>query len=232
MMKKLLFVLAVSVAAGALAQVPVKVTINFSKKAISVTGDAATAEVLRNDLRLSGAFENKSAGEAEYVARVSGNNCTVVRGQESLFARSYQGTGRALAHAMADDIVQTVTGQRGIAQTQIAFIYKRKPRVKELAVMDYDGFNVRVLTQDNSISGHPRWSPDGQKIVYTSYWKRFPDVLEADLSTNSRRVLANFPGVNTGADVSPDGNAIALTLSKDGNPEDRKSTRLNSSHRT
>jgi len=199
----------------------VKVSRNFIKKSIAVTGDAAVADVLKNDLRLSGAFEIKLAGEAEYFAQVSGGNCTVSQTatKTSVMAKAYQASGRALAHAMADDIVQTITGQRGIAQTKIAFIYAKKPRVKELAVMDYDGHNVRVLTRDGKSSGHPRWSPDGQKIAYTSYWKGYPDVLEADLSTNQRRVLANFPGVNSGAAYSPDGNTIALTLSKDGNPE-------------
>lgn len=193
---------------------------NFIKKTIAVSGDAG-AEIVRNDLKLSGLFQIVPAGEAEFSAQVAGANCSVVQAatKNSVLARAYSGSGRALAHAMADDIVLTVTGQRGIAQTQIAFIYSKTRRVKELAVMDYDGHNVRVLTKDNSISGHPRWSPDGRRLVYTSYWKRFPDVLEADLATNQRRVLANFPGVNTGADVSPDGSAVALTLSKDGNPE-------------
>lgn len=216
MMKWLWLLLVVSAA-----QAQIDIRKNFVKKSIAVTGDAATAEVLRNDLRLSGSFELKPANEAEYVVQVAGGNCTVTQpvAKNQVLARAYQGSGRGLAHAMADDIVQAVTGQRGIAQTRIAFIYSKTPRVKELAVMDYDGYNVRVLTHDNSISGHPRWAPDGRRIVYTSYWKRFPDVVEADLVANTRRVLANFPGVNTGADVSPDGATIALTLSKDGNPE-------------
>src|SRR3989449_4771680 len=36
-------------------------------------------------------------------------------------------------------------------------------KTKELAVMDYDGYNARQLTFDKSISVRPRWSPDGHK---------------------------------------------------------------------
>ena len=217
------------VATGAQAQVDIKK--NFVKKSVvvtSFTGGANVSDVLKNDLRLSGSFDIKAAGEpAEYSvsgsADAAGVKCFVTQTATKavVLGRAYATTGnaRATAHIIADDIVQTVTGQRGIAQTKIAFIYSPKRGVKELAVMDYDVFNVLVLTHDGRISGHPRWSPDGRKIAYTSYWKGFPDVLEADLATNQRRVLANFPGVNSGADYSPDGQTIALTLSKDGNPE-------------
>src|SRR2546422_8485806 len=92
-------------------------------------------------------------------------------------------------------------------------------KTKELAVIDYDGYNARQLTYDNSISVRPRWSPDGHKVVYTSYLQTFPDVLEADLYTHQRRRVASYPGLNTGAEFSPDGSTLALTLSKDGNPE-------------
>jgi TolB protein len=195
---------------------------NFIKKSIAVTGEPAVADVLRNDLRLSGSFEVKPIEEAEFHAHATAGNCVVVQTatKQMVMSKAYPSANpRAVAHAMADDIVLTLTGQRGIAQTRIAFIYARKAGVKELAVMDYDGHNIQVLTSDGKISGRPRWAPDGQRIAYTSYWKGYPDILEANLATRGRRVLANFPGVNTGAEYSPDGRMLALTLSKDGNPE-------------
>ena len=85
--------------------------------------------------------------------------------------------------------------------------------------MDYDGYNARQLTFDKSTNVRPRWSPDGHKIIYTSYLGYYPDVMEADLYTSQRRRVASYPGLNTGAEFSPDGRSIALTLSKDGNPE-------------
>jgi TolB protein len=189
-------------------------------------------EVLKNDLRLSGSFDFKPASEAEFVQQ--GNvrrdeggltaDCAVtqVATKKVILTKSYAGSAqdlRRLAHRMADDIVETVTGQRGIAQTKIAFVMSPQLGVKELAVMDYDGFNIRQMTNDRKISARPRWSPEGRKIVYTSYWQNYPDVLEADLYTHQRRRLAAFPGLNTGAEFSPNGLMIALTLSKDGNPE-------------
>jgi TolB protein len=44
-------------------------------------------------------------------------------------------------------------------------------------------------------------------------------VYAVDLGSNRRQQIAAFPGLNVGADVSPDGRSIVLTLSKDGNPD-------------
>src|SRR6266404_4076554 len=188
-------------------------------------------DILKNDLRLSGYFSLAPADSAEYVqsGTVRGDRsgvvveCAVIQRatKNVVLSKSYQGSGqdlRRVVHKLTDDIVKTLMGQPGIAQTKIAFVWAHGGS-KELAVMDYDGYNVKQLTYDRSISVRPRWSPDGRKIVYTSYKNLFPDVLEVDLYTGQRQRLAAYPGLNTGAAFSPDGLSIALTLSKGGNPE-------------
>ena len=55
--------------------------------------------------------------------------------------------------------------------------------------------------------------------MYTSFIAGYPDVYLIDMAHNKRRRVSSFSGLNTGADFSPDGRSIALTLSKDGNPE-------------
>ena len=198
-------------------------------------GDASIAgqvtDVLKNDIRLSGYFALSPVGSAEYVqsGTVRGDRSGVViecivmeqATKKVVLSKTYQGSGQDLrraVHKLTDDIVQTITSQPGIAQTRIAFVWSHGG-AKELAVMDYDGYNVKQLTYDHSISVRPRWSPDGRKIVYTSYKNLFPDVLEVDLYTGQRKRLAAYPGLNTGAAFSPDGLSIALTLSKSGTPE-------------
>lgn len=220
------------------ASAQVVVTKGPTKRSIALSGfrgdatwAAQVADVLRNDLRISGHFTVTPSAQAELIqsgaVRVEGNQlvveCTVTVAASKQVALSKAYTGsvqdwRRVVHRVSDDIVSTITGQPGIAQTRIAFVWVREG-VKELAVMDYDGHNVRQLTHDKSLSVRPRWSPDGRRLIYTSYVNRFPDVVEADLITGTRRIVASFPGLNSGAAYSPDGQHIALTLSKDGNPE-------------
>jgi TolB protein len=220
------------------AQSQVVVGVHVQKRPFAVTGFAGDptvagqlTEVLKNDVRLSGCLALAQSSEAEFVQQGSVRSdqggltveCSVTQTatKRTILSRSYPGSAqdlRRVAHVISDDIVKAITGQRGIAQTKIAFVWSRG-KVKELAVMDYDGYNARQVTYDNSISVHPRWSPDGRKIIYTSFLQTFPDVLEADLYTHQRRRIASFPGLNSGAEFSPDGQSIALTLSKDGNPD-------------
>jgi TolB protein len=225
-------------AALSVAHAQVDVVKGAGKRALAVSGfsgDAALAgqvtDVLKNDLRLSGYFQLSPSASAEFVqsGSVRGDGggvvieCVVTEAatKRAMLAKTYQGSAQELrraVHKLSDDIVQTITKQNGIAQTKIAFVWARNG-AKELAVMDYDGYNVRQLTYDKSLSVRPQWSPDGRKLVYTSYKGGFPDVVEVDLYTGQRRRLASFPGLNSGATFSPDGQTLALTLSKDGNPE-------------
>ena len=125
---------------------------------------------------------------------------------------------RSSVHRFADEIVYRYTGKRGIAHTSIAYV-KSSRSGKEIHIMDYDGRNSYRLTYDNSIAISPAWSPNGDKIVFTTYKARNPDVYMIDLKQRSYRRLSGYIGLNTTPAFSPDGKTLALTLSKDGNPE-------------
>ncbi|MEM1296301.1 MAG: DPP IV N-terminal domain-containing protein, partial [Verrucomicrobiota bacterium] len=153
-----------------------------------------------------------------------------------LFQRSYRGAGlETLAHRFSDDIVQEITGTRGIASSKIAFVSNQTGR-KELYLCDYNGTNKRPLTRDNSISVSPSFSPDGRSLAYTSYLSGYADVYVIDLPTGKRDRIISEPGTNSGASFSPIGDRLALTMSFPGNPEiftvgidGRRATRLTQS---
>jgi TolB protein len=90
---------------------------------------------------------------------------------------------------------------------------------KNLYIVDADGGGLLQLTRDNAPCMAPTWAPNGQRIVYTSFHAGFPDVYEINLATSLRTRLASFPGINSGANISPDGKEMVLVLSKDGNPD-------------
>lgn len=127
--------------------------------------------------------------------------------------------GRYLIHKIADDIVYSLTGEKGMARSKVAFVTEQSNGVKEISVMDYDGHNRTTLTSDKSINLSPAWSPDGTRICYTSYKTGNPDLFVFNLRTNSQIRLSKQKGLNTAPAWSPDGSKIALTLSKDGNAE-------------
>lgn len=121
-------------------------------------------------------------------------------------------------HHLADQIVRKLTGDPGIAQTRILFS-RKVGTGRELFIVDYDGDSLRQVTRNGSLNLIPRWSPDGNRICYTSYWQGKQRLLILDGSTGRSTKIAEFRGLNLGASWAPDGTELAVTLSRDGDPE-------------
>lgn len=192
------------------------------KEVTGATGEAA-ASVLKNDIQLSGvlALVDPTSATAIISASATGTSLgaqAVDKAGQVILQKSYSGETRRAVHQFVDDLVQTLTDQKGIANSKIAFVSNRTGH-KEIYTADYDGGNVLQLTHDNAISVGPALSPDGRKLAYTGYQSGFADIYLIDLVTGARNRIIKFPGTNTGAAISPEGNRIACTLSKDGNPE-------------
>ncbi|MBU2327511.1 MAG: Tol-Pal system protein TolB, partial [Alphaproteobacteria bacterium] len=61
---------------------------------------------------------------------------------------------RRVAHMIADAIYERITGEKGYFDTRVVFVSESGPktdRKRQLAIMDQDGENVRMLTNSNDI---------------------------------------------------------------------------------
>ena len=139
----------------------------------------------------------------------------------TLFNRRYGGPSdlaRRVAHQVADDIVQQLTGQPGIALTWIAFVSKHGTG-KEVYMMDYDGQRVRRITSTGSINLMPTWSPVAQRLAYMSWRTGAPaiDILESDGRIDRARTVGGT--MNISPDWSPDGRLIVYASNASGNSE-------------
>jgi TolB protein len=130
---------------------------------------------------------------------------------------------RRMAHKVADAAYSRITGEGGYFDSRVVYVSEQGPknnRLKRLAVMDYDGANNQFLTDSASIVLAPRFSPSGDRILYTSYETGFPRITLMDVGSLKRRTLSEQPGTMTFAPrFSPDGNRVVFSLEQGGNTD-------------
>jgi TolB protein len=185
-------------------------------------GPAATT-VLKNDIQLSGALVVGDPATAAITVSgtASAGSFDALATEKSgsvVLKKNYPGETRRAVHQFTNDLIETVTGQKGIALSKVAFVADRTGH-KEIFICDYDGARALQLTHDGAISVSPALSQDGRRLAYTGYQSGYADIYLIDLTNGARNRIIKFPGTNSGAAISPDGARIACTLSKDGNPE-------------
>jgi TolB protein len=110
---------------------------------------------------------------------------------------------RMAVHGVSDGIEEWITGQRGIAQTRIAF--ERSGRVW---TVDSDGANVIPVTPRGM---SPSWVPGGRGLVYVVLDGVHNPLMYTDLSTGAQREITSAKSVESSSPaVSPDGRTVAF----------------------
>lgn len=148
----------------------------------------------------------------------------IVRSPSGTVVTSEVVTGSSPRNALllAADVAVAKTnglGLRGFFASKLAFINERTGK-KEIYIGDLMFGEVKQITRDNSITLSPRWSPDGTRLIYTSYYKSgFPDIFTIDLRSFQRTTFVSFKGTNSGARFNPNGSQVAMVLSGEGTPE-------------
>ena len=130
---------------------------------------------------------------------------------------------RRMAHKVADVVYGRITGESGYFDSRVVFVSetgRKGARKKRLAIMDYDGANVQYLTDSTSIVLAPRFSPTGDRVLYTSYETGFPHIYVLDVGSVKRKVLQNSAGTMSFAPrFAPNGKSVVYSLEQGGNTD-------------
>lgn len=130
---------------------------------------------------------------------------------------------RRMAHKVADAAYSRITGEGGYFDSRVVFVSEsgsKADRRKRLAIMDYDGAGVQYLTDSAALVLAPRFSPDGNRVLYTSYESGNPQIMMIDVASVGRRTLLPADeGMSVAPSFSPDGNRVVFSVAKGGNSD-------------
>ncbi len=171
---------------------------------------------------ITGAVQTTSDGRVIVKFRLFDVFSEAQLGDGLQFAAS-QDSWRRSAHMGADGVYARISGEGGYFDSRVVFVSASGPknaRRTRLAIMDYDGANVEFLTDSNAIVLSPRFSPTGDRVLYTSYATGSPRITILDVDTVRARVLEQQAGaMSIGASFTPDGKRVIYSLARGGNSD-------------
>ncbi|MXQ08716.1 Tol-Pal system protein TolB [Alphaproteobacteria bacterium GH1-50] len=130
---------------------------------------------------------------------------------------------RRVAHKVADQVYSRITGEGGYFDSRVVYVEETGPknaRQRRLAIMDYDGANVQYLSDASSLVLSPRFSPTGDRVLYTSYESGFPAIYELSVGSVTKRPLdVQAEGLAFAPRFAPDGRSVVYSRSDAGNTD-------------
>ena len=190
--------------------------------------DANDKALLSQAFGVHGGFKVVAANQSRYHLQFTRRSateveCAILSGRPAQELRRFVERGTSARNSLlkaADRAVYLASGKPGFFASRLVFIGERDSNHQEVYSSDMFFGEVKFHTGDKSQSVNPRWSPDGNKIIYTGYYRSgFPDIFIIDVNSGTRNAFATYKGTNSGARFSPNGSAVAMVLSAPGNSE-------------
>ncbi|MEN9811327.1 MAG: hypothetical protein RL479_13 [Verrucomicrobiota bacterium] len=207
----------------------VRIDVDTATVPVRVSGATPDLQALAlTAFRAHGRYRLVSSGQAfDLKFSAAGANqvrVEITRGSAGtlVHAETVAGSTPRQALLKAADVAVVKTnglGLRGFFTARLAFVSRRAGR-GEIYTSDLFLGEARQITRDNAHVLSPRWSPDGSRVIYTSYFRsNAPDVFVSNVSSGARETLISFRGTNSGARFSPSGQQIAVVMTGEGSSE-------------
>lgn len=127
---------------------------------------------------------------------------------------------RRVAHRVADEVYQRLTGEAGYFNTRIVYVAEGRgiegETLRQLAIMDQDGANPSFLTDRSYMALLPNYSPNSQEITYVSFLDGQATTYLYNLETGRQEALFASGGRGAVQGVDPNGQSLSARFSPDG----------------
>ena len=232
-MKKIMFLLTAAVlfaaalpvfAQGASGGIVVTADAKNANPTLIFTGglsDQALSAKILSDFKYCGWFTVLESGNAAYQVSAKGvlQDFTVtVSNSAGVPMHSFRVTDSketdAAAHTAVDTVLNKVFGIQGICRSKILFSAATTSKNREIFVCDFDGKNIKQLTNHNTLCVEPVWAPDGKSFVFSFYGPSYTNLVQYNMENGLSRRLTQYGGINAGGSLSPDGKTLAMILSR------------------
>lgn len=141
--------------------------------------------------------------------------------KQMLVGKQYTGgvqNVRTMGHRFADEVMLALTGVLGPFNSKITYTAITGKGNKAIFVMDYDGAGNYAITKAKGLSLGSKFSPDGSKVVFTSYATGRPEIYMASLGGGTRQLTHNR-ATNIAPAFGPGGGSIIFSSSMRGDPD-------------
>ena len=197
---------------------------SFNTVSITIAGDVQLAQLAHQAFQSHGRYVRVASGGAYTLTFTSVPptqvRVDIARAGASVTTATASGKDyRDAFYRAADAAVRATGGGNGYFSSRLAFVGKTSPSGPgEIYISDLfiNQASLTRVTDQRSTLFTPRWSPDGTKLLYTSFFNSgFPDIFRLDLAAGRWTAFVHFNGTNMGARYSPDGSRVVMVLSGD-----------------
>ncbi len=116
-------------------------------------------------------------------------------------------------HRLSSDILDTMTGDRGVCLSSLAYCKTLSPGHKVVCISDYAVRDSKVVIDTKTVNLAPRWHSVAPVLFYSQLTRSNNRLMSVDLRNNKKKIVCSYSGLNMQPAFSPDGSKAVLCLS-------------------